>query len=47
MAEIAADYDLLRDLALAESGPSQRQRAIDLLISAPFSAVKRDREPKE
>jgi hypothetical protein len=47
LAEIAADYDLLRDLALTESGPSQRQQAIDVQMSTPFSAVKRHRKAKE
>jgi hypothetical protein len=44
LAGIAADYDLLRDLALTESGPLQRQQAIDVLVSSPFSAAQ-DRKP--
>jgi hypothetical protein len=47
LAQIAADYDRLRDLALTESGPLQREQAIDLLVSSPFSAATRNREPKE
>jgi hypothetical protein len=46
LAEIAADYDLLYDWALIQSGPFKRQQAIDVLTSGPFSAV-RDRWPKE
>ena len=37
LAGIAADYDRLRDLALTESDLSQRQQAIDVLVSSPFS----------
>jgi hypothetical protein len=44
LAEIAADYDRLRDLALTESDLSQRQQAIDVLLSSPISAA-RDNEP--
>jgi hypothetical protein len=47
LAEIAADYDFLRDLALTESGSSQRQQAIDVLMSTPFSAAKRGRKTKK
>jgi hypothetical protein len=47
LAGIAADYDRLRDLAVTESDPSQRQQAIDVLMSSPFSAATRNREPKE
>jgi hypothetical protein len=47
MTAIARDYDRLYDLTLKQSGPLNRQRAIDALMSSPFSAVKRDREPKE
>jgi hypothetical protein len=43
----AADYDRLCRWTLNDSGPMRRQQAIDVLVSAPFSAVKRDREPKE
>jgi hypothetical protein len=45
LAQIAADYDLLHDLA--QSGPSQRQQAIDVLMSHPFSVATRDRKPKK
>jgi hypothetical protein len=47
MAQIAADYELLRDWMLKQQGPLQRQQAIEILVSSPFSAVTRDREPKE
>jgi hypothetical protein len=39
MAEIAADYDRLYHWTLNRSGPMQRQQAIDVLISSPFSAA--------
>jgi hypothetical protein len=45
LTDIAADYDLLRDLALTELGPSQRHEAIDVLLSTPFT--KRRRNAKE
>ena len=44
LAEIAADYDRLHDLALTGSDLSQRQQAIDVLLSSPISAA-RDSEP--
>jgi hypothetical protein len=47
MTAIAHDYDRLHNLALTESGPSQRQQAIDVLVSSPFSAATQNREPKE
>ena len=47
MAQIAADYELLLDWALKQHGPLQRQRAIEVLMSSPFSAVTPDRESKE
>jgi hypothetical protein len=47
MAQIATDYELLRDWTLKQQGPLQRQQAIEILVSSPFSAVKRDRESKE
>jgi hypothetical protein len=47
MAQIAADYELLRDWTLKQHGPLQRQQAIDVLVSSPFSAATRDREPKK
>jgi hypothetical protein len=48
LAEIAADYDRLRDLALKEeSGPMRRQQAVDVLMSTPFSAATRGRKAKE
>ena len=47
LAEIAADYDLFYDLALKQSGPWKRQQAIDVLVSSPFSASTRVREPEE
>jgi hypothetical protein len=37
MAEIAADYDRLYHWTLNDSGPMQRQQAIDILVSIPFS----------
>jgi hypothetical protein len=45
LAQIAADYDRLHDWTLKQSG-SLRQ-AIEDLISSPFSAATREREPKE
>jgi len=33
LAEIAADYDLFYDLALKQSGPLNRQQAIEVLVS--------------
>jgi hypothetical protein len=47
LAEIAANYDLLRDLAQTKSGPSRRTQAIDVLMSTPFSAAKRGRAAKK
>jgi hypothetical protein len=48
LAGIAADYDLLRDLALNEgSGPTRRQEAVDVLMSTPFSAATRGQKAKE
>jgi hypothetical protein len=47
MAAIARDYDRLYHWKLKQGGPMQRQQVIDLLLSTPFSAVTRDREPKE
>jgi hypothetical protein len=47
MAQIAADYEFLRDWTLKQHGPLQRQQAIEVLISSPFSAVTPDRESKE
>jgi hypothetical protein len=47
MAQIAADYELLRDWTLKQQGPLQRQQAIDVLVSSPFSAATRNRKPKE
>ena len=47
MAEIAADFDRLRDWMLKQSSPLKRQQAIEVLVSSPFSAATRDREPKE
>jgi hypothetical protein len=44
MAEIAADFDRLYHWALNGAGPMQRQHAIDVLLSCPFS-VAQDREP--
>ena len=37
MAEIAADYDRLYHWTLNDLGPMQRQLAIDVLVSSPFS----------
>jgi hypothetical protein len=47
MAEIAADFDRLYHWTLKQEqpGPIQRQQAIDVLLSSPFSAVTRNREP--
>ena len=39
MADIAADTDRLYHWTLNRSGPMQRQQAIDVLISSPFSAA--------
>ena len=36
MADIAADYDRLYHWTLNDSGPMQRQHAIDVLLSTPF-----------
>jgi hypothetical protein len=47
MAQIAADYELLRDWTLRQNGPLQRQQAIEILVSSSFSAVTSDRESKE
>ena len=47
MEDIAADYDRLCHWTLNDSGPLQRQQAIEVLISSPFSAVTPDRESKE
>jgi len=47
MAEIAVDFDRLRDWTLKQIGPLQRQQAIDVLVSSPFSAVKRHRKSKK
>jgi hypothetical protein len=44
LAEMAADYDRLYDLALTGSDLSQRQQAIDVLLSSSLSAA-RDSEP--
>ena len=44
MADIAADYDRLCHWTLNDSGPMQRQHAIDVLLSCPFS-VAQNREP--
>jgi hypothetical protein len=46
MSGIAADYDRLCELAL-KSGSLDRQQAIEVLVSSPFSPVTRKREPKE
>jgi hypothetical protein len=37
----------LRDWTLKQHGPLQRQQAIEVLVSSPFSAVTPDRELKE
>jgi hypothetical protein len=42
-----AGLDRLRDWTLKQSGPLQREQAIEVLVSSPFSAATRDREPKE
>jgi hypothetical protein len=47
MAGIAADFDRLYHWALEQPSHLQRQQAIDVLLSNPFSAVTRNREPKE
>jgi hypothetical protein len=36
MADIAADYDRLYHWTLNDSGPMQRQQAIEVLLSTPF-----------
>ena len=45
MADIAADTDRLYHWTLNDSGPMQRQQAIEVLVSSPFS-VAREHEPK-
>jgi hypothetical protein len=45
MAQIAADYELLRDWTLKQHGPLLRQQAIEVLVSSPFSAVTPIRKP--
>jgi hypothetical protein len=45
LAEIAANFDRLHDWTLKQSGPSEHQQAIDVLMSRPFSAATRDRKP--
>ena len=45
MAQIASDYDRLYHWTLNDSGPMQRQQAIDVLVSSPFSAGQ-ENEPK-
>jgi hypothetical protein len=47
MTAIAREYDLLYKLTLNQSDPLKQQQAIDVLMSSPFSAVKRDRKPNE
>jgi hypothetical protein len=47
MEDIAADYDRLCHWTLNDSGPLQRQQAIEVLMSSPFSAVTPDRESME
>jgi hypothetical protein len=47
LAEIAANFDRLRDWTLKQAGPSKRQQAIDVLMSRPFSVAERDHEPKK
>jgi hypothetical protein len=45
MAQIVADYDCLYHWTLQDAGPMQRQQAIDVLVSSPFSAGQ-ENEPK-
>jgi hypothetical protein len=47
LAEIAADFDRLHNWTLKQSGPMQRQEAMDVLVSSPFSAATRDRKSKK
>ena len=47
MAGIARDYDRLADFALKRPGHLDAQQAVDTLMSAPFSAGTRKREPEE
>jgi len=47
MEDIAADYDRLCHWTLNDSGPLQRQEAMYVLVSSPFSAATRDRKPKK
>jgi hypothetical protein len=47
LSEIAANFGRLHDWTLKQSVPSEQQQAIDVLMSRPFSAATRDREPKK
>jgi hypothetical protein len=47
MADIAADYDRLYHWTMNDLGPMQRQQAIEILVSSPFSAVTLDRASED